>query len=125
MVWYSCVIIKKSMGGIVIAKKNIVFKLEMLILICLIKKDCYGYEISSMVKEQTKGILEIKEGVLYPLLHNLLNSEYISTFDKIVNKKVRVYYHIEPTGKLYLTELIDDYTEKIEIINQIINEMEK
>ena len=57
--------------------------------------------ISKKIKEVSNNTLDIKEGTLYPVVHNLLKKEYISSRDEIVNKKVRVYYHIEPIGRDY------------------------
>ena len=88
------------------AKSNSFFNIDMLVLSLLKVKDCYGYELVKLIKEISNGSLDIKEGTLYPVVHNLLKKEYISSRDEIVNKKIRVYYHIEPIGKEYLEERI-------------------
>ena len=81
------------------AKSNSFFNIDMLVLSLLKVKDCYGYELVKLIKEISNSSLDIKEGTLYPVVHNLLKKEYISSRDEIVNKKIRVYYHIEPIGK--------------------------
>ena len=83
-------------------KKNIYFKFEMLILSILQYKDCYGYEITQIIKRLSDGVIDIKEGVLYPNLYKLLQVGYISSRDVQVNRKIRVYYHLEDTGREYL-----------------------
>ena len=105
-----------------ISKKNSLFKLEMLILLSLKNGDYYGYEISQLIKEKTNGIFEIKEGVMYPLLHSLLDSGHITSFEKIVNRRIRVYYHIEEKGRVYLSQLFEDFNNKVAILQRLNDE---
>ena len=95
------------------AKSNSFFNIDMLVLSLLKVKDCYGYELVKLIKEISNGSLDIKEGTLYPVVHNLLKKEYISCRDEIVNKKIRVYYHIEPIGKEYLEQTIIEFAAVI------------
>lgn len=100
-------------------KKNIYFKFDMLILCILLNKDRYGYEITHAIKELSQGIIDIKEGSLYPSLYKMLDKGYITSRDEIVNRKIRVYYHIEESGKEYLEDMIKEYClweEKIQVI---------
>ncbi len=90
-------------------KKNIYFKFDMLILSILCHGDFYGYQITSAIKKLSDGVIDIKEGSLYPCLYKMLEHHYISSKEEIVNRKVRVYYHIEESGKAYLNELINEY----------------
>ena len=49
----------------------------------------------------------------------MVDKGYISSKDEYVNRKLRVYYHIEDAGKEYLGQLIKEYLlweEKIQII---------
>ena len=61
------------------------------------------------------------------LFTNLLKKEYISSRDEIVNKKIRVYYHIEPIGRDYLEKTITDFKKNIKGVFDIIEygEVEK
>ena len=92
----------------------------MLVLSLLKVSDCYGYELVKKIKEVSNNTLDIKEGTLYPVVHNLLKKEYISSRDEIVNKKVRVYYHIEPIGRDYLEKTITDFKKNIKYVKRII-----
>ena len=88
------------------------------------------YSSKGMLQQGTSYInntLDIKEGTLYPVVHNLLKKEYISSRDEIVNKKVRVYYHIEPIGRDYLEKTITDFKKNIKGVFDIIEygEVEK
>lgn len=102
------------------AKSNSFFNIDMLVLSLLKVNDCYGYELVKKIKEVSNNTLDIKEGTLYPVVHNLLKKEYISSHDEIVNRKIRVYYHIEPSGKEYLEKTIIDFKKHIKGVFNII-----
>ena len=87
----------------------------------LIVSVCYGYELVKKIKEVSNNTLDIKEGTLYPVVHNLLKKEYISSRDEIVNKKVRVYYHIEPIGRDYLEKTILILKKILKVYSTLLN----
>lgn len=45
--------------------------LEMLVLRLLADKPCHGYELIVRLREKSQGLLELKEGTLYPILYRL------------------------------------------------------
>ena len=57
---------------------------ELLILHLLSQQDYYGYEISTLIREQTDGYLNIPVGSLYPALYKLIDAGYISDYKKQV-----------------------------------------
>ena len=101
-------------------KKNIYFKFDMLILSILSQRDCYGYEITHTIKELSDGVIDIKEGSLYPSLYKMLDDGYISSRDEINNRKIRVYYHIEPAGIDKFKSMVIEFDNMLEGINNII-----
>ena len=98
------------------AKSNSFFNIDMLVLSLLKVKDCYGYELVKLIKEISNSSLD----TLYPVVHNLLKKEYISSRDEIVNKKIRVYYHIEPIGNEYLEQTIIEFRKNMQGVFEII-----
>lgn len=90
-------------------KKNSFFKLDLLILSVLNQRDCYGYEITSSVRKETDDMFIIKEGVLYPILYRLLQEGLISSQEKLVNGRVRIYYHMEPEGLAYYDRMVREF----------------
>lgn len=95
---------------------------EMLLLHILnAKGDCYGYQLSQLIKETSNGYLVIPEGSMYPALYKMIDKQYISDYKKQIGKRlVRIYYHIETLGKIRLAELKEDYFETIKSITQIL-----
>lgn len=86
------------------AKTNSYYTLDMLVLSILKQGDFYGYEISDKMEEVSDGVVTIREGTLYPILYALLKKQFITGTEAVVNRKVRVYYHIEEAGIAYLEE---------------------
>ena len=83
---------------------------ELLILHLLSQQDYYGYEISTLIREQTDGYLNIPVGSLYPALYKLIDAGYISDYKKQVGRRqVNVYYHLEDSGRTHLQQLLEDY----------------
>ncbi len=95
---------------------------ELLVLHLLSQRDYYGYELTQTMKTQTDGILDIPVGSLYPALYKLMDNGYISDYKKQVGKRlIRVYYHIEPTGREHLKNLLEDYYTTNRAIQSILN----
>ena len=83
---------------------------EMIILFLLEKKDLYGYQLSTMIGELSSGKFDVNESTLYPTLYKLLKNGYISDREVPAGKRrVRVYYHLEESGKQRLADLLEDY----------------
>lgn len=97
------------------------FKIDMLILCVLSAHDCYGYDITSKIKEISDGFIDFKEGTIYPILYKLLDKGYVTTYQKIVGKKIRIYYHLEESGREYMENLICQYNLWERKVRKIIN----
>lgn len=96
--------------------------IEMLVLALLKVQDCYGYQITQLVKEQSDELISITEGSLYPTLYKLLEKKYISDYKKVVGKRLtRIYYHLEPEGDAYFEELLADYLAVQKGIQKILD----
>lgn len=101
--------------------KNGFFKLELLILSVLSHQDCYGYQLTSIIKKMSNNHIVIKDGTLYPILFKLLDQGYISTYDIAVGKKIRVYYHMEDKGIEKLNDMITEFNQTVEYIRNVID----
>lgn len=102
------------------SKRNNLFKIEMLLLGVLKRGDFYGYELASKIREVTDDVFNVKEGVMYPILYRMLEEGYVSTREEVVNRKIRVYYHLEEKGLSYFNEMVEDYRKMCEQIEKII-----
>lgn len=96
--------------------------IELLVLHLLSQKDCYGYELSQIMKQQTNGIMDIPVGSLYPALYKLIDNGYITDYKKQVGKRlIRVYYHLEDIGRERLDILLNDYNQTKHAIQSILS----
>lgn len=81
----------------------------------------YGYQITQMVKEITKGELKITEGALYPLLHKLEEKGIVETEMENVGNRVRKYYILTKAGKKQTSAAMSELSNFIDSLNRIIH----
>lgn len=108
--------------GVFMAGKNYFINgiTELLILSLLKERDMYVYEIVKAVENYSDGLLSISQNTLYTSTYKLINEGKLSEYSKLVGKRrTRVYYHIEPSGLDYLTELEDNYQRNISGVQTI------
>ena len=95
---------------------------ELLVLKILEQQDSYVYEIQKMINNNSEHLLSISLNTIYTVTYKLQNENLISEYSKLVGKKrTRVYYHLEETGKEYLTKITANYNKMIDGVNHIIN----
>ena len=104
---------------------NVQFKkgvLEMVVLLTLLKKDMYGYEL---VNEVSK-IIAINEGTVYPILKRLTNENYFESYlEESSEGPPRKYYKITMLGKERAAELKKEWETFTKAIRKFIKECEK
>jgi len=63
----------------------------------------YGYQTIGTVRQRTGGTYTLKEGALYPALHKLEATEFITSYWQTQpNGRDRRYYALQPAGKAFL-----------------------
>lgn len=75
--------------------------LELIVLLCVKKKDRYGYELI----EEVSKIVDVNDGTIYPILRRLTNEKYFDTY--LVESKEgpsRKYYKMTSLGLEKLEE---------------------
>lgn len=94
----------------------------MLILHLLHEEDLYGYQITRAFKNKSNGVYTMGEAALYLVLYRLVESGYITDYEKIVGvRRKRRYYHIEESGKEYYKKVLEEYLEVTKAISQIMD----
>lgn len=81
----------------------------------------YGYQITQMVKEITKGELQITEGALYPLLHKLEEQGILETELENVGNRVRKYYTLTKAGKKQTSMAMEELKTFMQSLQLIVN----
>jgi transcriptional regulator len=76
--------------------------LPTLILEALTHEPCHGYRIAQQIKERSQGVLDFKEGTLYPALHKLENEGLVESYEGVEKGRLRRYYRITRHGRKVL-----------------------
>lgn len=82
---------------------NLKGSLPALILEVLSKGSSHGYQIAQLIKQRSEGVLDFKEGTLYPALHTLEREGLVSSEEQIENGRTRRYYTLTQAGKKVLS----------------------
>jgi PadR family transcriptional regulator, regulatory protein PadR len=82
----------------------------------------YGYEIIKGLEESSNGVLKMKEGTLYPLLHSLEYDGYVSSKELISeNGRKRKYYQLTKAGQKLLLDKKKEWKSFKLLIDQLVS----
>ena len=83
---------------------------ELLILTLLQDQDMYGYQLAQELASRSNGLYTLQESSMYPTLYRLVEKKLVSDRqEKVGKRRMRVYYHLEEAGKVYLNALRKEY----------------
>jgi PadR family transcriptional regulator PadR len=77
---------------------NLKGTLPLLVLKVLRSGPKHGYRIAQEIKNTSKGVLDFKEGTLYPTLHSQENKGLIESFEQTEKGRTRRYYRLTEDG---------------------------
>jgi PadR family transcriptional regulator PadR len=83
---------------------------ELVILRLLQDREMYGYEIVQAIRASTRSVLNLSEGVVYPLLHALEKDGALRSRRAAVEGRTRVYYTLTAKGVRRLFERTDEWS---------------
>ncbi len=81
---------------------NLKGSLPTLILETLSRGSSHGYEIATIIKRKSAGVLDFKEGTLYPALHTLERDGLVQSQTQLENGRTRRYYQLTEKGARHL-----------------------
>ena len=96
--------------------------LPTLILEALLREPSHGYRIAQQIKERSKGVLDFKEGTLYPTLHKLENDGLVESYEAIERGRQRRYYRITKAGHETLAKDRAEWRELSQAVTMILGE---
>jgi len=96
--------------------------LPTLILEALMREPSHGYRIAQTIKERSQGVLDFKEGTLYPALHKLENEGRVESYEGIEKGRPRRYYRITKSGLAALKEDRAEWREMSRAVTMILGE---
>ena len=96
--------------------------LELVLLSLLDGEDMYGYQLCQAIESRSGGLYILQESSMYPILYRLEDKGLISCHKETVGKRrVRVYYHLEPSGRTHLADVQREYLSLNRGILRILN----
>jgi transcriptional regulator len=96
--------------------------LPTLILEALANKPSHGYRIAQQIKERSRGVLDFKEGTLYPALHKLENEGLVESYEGVEKGRPRRYYRITTSGHATLAKDRAEWHELSKAVSLILTE---
>jgi PadR family transcriptional regulator, regulatory protein PadR len=96
--------------------------LTTLILQALVREPSHGYHIAQQIKARSKGVLDFKEGTLYPALHKLNSEGLVESFEKVEKGRLRRYYRITKSGLATLGRDRAEWRELSRAVTTILGE---
>ncbi|HXD01099.1 MAG TPA: helix-turn-helix transcriptional regulator [Verrucomicrobiae bacterium] len=82
----------------------------------------HGYRIAQDIKQKSKGLLDFKEGTLYPALHALEGKGLIESYMEQENGRTRCYYKLTEKGKKALDADKKEWQQYAGAISMILKE---
>jgi transcriptional regulator len=96
--------------------------LPTLILEVLAQEPSHGYRIAQKIKERSDGVLDFKEGTLYPALHKLENESLVESDEIVESGRIRRYYRITQSGRKALNKDRAEWRQLSQAVNIILGE---
>jgi PadR family transcriptional regulator, regulatory protein PadR len=93
---------------------------EMVVLRCLANKEMYGYELAQAVRDLTDGEMEMREGLLYPLLHAQSAAGRVTRRRVTVDGRPRIYYRLTPKGRAHLEALRAEWGRVVHAVGRVL-----
>jgi len=85
--------------------------LDLMILSSLAEKSRYGYSLQQALREASQGLVDLKAGTLYPLLHRLEGDQLIrSKWDDSTGRR-RKWYSLTAKGRRRLKQQAQQWLE--------------
>lgn len=92
-----------------------------LILTLLDRKPMYGYEMSKEMEKSSSGVLTLKEGTLYPILHTLESDGMVESYwSSGDGERKRKYYQITKKGQGLLKEKQREWISFRTAVDQVL-----
>jgi len=94
--------------------------LDAIVLAVVFKEEegTYGYKIT----QDVRGIIDISESTLYPVLRRLLKEACLETYDLAIDGRNRRYYRITEVGRLQLNLYRGEWGSYSQKISRILEE---
>ena len=102
-------------------KNGLAGSTSLLVLSLLRDGDKYGYEMISQLSLRSEGVFELKEGTLYPVLHQLEREGSLESYSaQAPTGRSRKYYRLTPKGLRVLEAQEAEYRKITGAVEQVL-----
>ena len=102
-------------------KNGLAGSTSLLVLSLLRDGDKYGYEMISQLALRSEGVFELKEGTLYPVLHQLEREGSLESYSaQAPTGRTRKYYRLIPKGLRVLEAQEAEYRKVTGAVEQVL-----
>ena len=85
--------------------------------------DKYGYEMISQLALRSEGVFELKEGTLYPVLHQLEREGSLESYSaQAASGRTRKYYRLTPKGLKVLEAQEQEFQRVAGAVEQVLRQ---
>jgi PadR family transcriptional regulator PadR len=95
---------------------------ELMILRLLQQREMYGYELVQAIREQTRDVVSLGEGIAYTVLHALERDGALKSRRMKVDGRSRIYYSVTARGRKRYETLAGSWTTLAKAIQSVIKE---
>ena len=104
-------------------KNGLAGSTSLLVLSLLRDGDKYGYEMISQLALRSEGVFELKEGTLYPVLHQLEREGSLNSYSaQAPSGRTRKYYHLTPKGLKVLEAQEQEFQRVAGAVEQVLRQ---
>jgi transcriptional regulator len=96
--------------------------LPVLILEAVERQADHGYSIAQRIKERSSGVLDFREGTLYPALHKLEQDGVLESYEGAEKGRPRRYYRITKAGRAELAKGRKEWSRVSGAVSSILSE---
>ena len=96
--------------------------LPTLILDALAHEPSHGYRIAQQIKQRSEGVLDFREGTLYPALHKLESEGLVDSYEEVEKGRPRRYYRITKSGRAALAKDRAEWRQLSRAVTSILGE---
>lgn len=102
-------------------KNGLAGSTSLLVLSLLRDGDKYGYEMISQLALRSEGVFDLKEGTLYPVLHQLERQGCLESYSaQAASGRTRKYYRLTPKGVKALEAQEAEYRKITGAVEQVL-----
>ena len=104
-------------------KNGLAGSTTLLVLSLLRDGDKYGYEMISQLALRSEGVFELKEGTLYPVLHQLEREGSLESYSaQAPSGRTRKYYHLTQKGLKVLEAQEREFQRVAGAVEQVLRQ---